>query len=490
MDKRVSGGFFSESGFSLIEGMVTGALLTFVAVAVISPAKNLILKSQSSSFRVACAGIVRSKIQDYVNGKGYAETYNGTSANEAHSGFEYTKKRYQYHTQYNGNGTKNGPCYLNPAAGAAGSAGQPGMREKIQDGTVVANNSALEAGAPQNLLGFQVWTSIKHVNPRVLSTGGKPSKACPSYLYEFLEVGDALEVTVTGMIRVRPTVANGGRGGVKYGDLDDLDNNTPNPQLSCSVTQIVYPQRIPFRYYLGKDGKIRTLQTTASSNAGTANYSSVQYQEAHYRHLWSQAPTTGTVSSGTYTNIKSFSIAPDNASAYILRNGELTQYTQCNDTNQNSLGTPTIDGVTFSGMPDCTLSTSTVWTVDPNISGITVNYNTLSSFTDDSVYVFYNTGSQTTLKMLTLPAGGGAATVGSPTGTFSLPASPRVKGIFLTQPFPAETSPQLFYFDNTCISGGSSTNDGTYCTTVFNSGDSSATMDVRELGSQVQAISY
>ena len=488
----------SQRGFTILEALIASAVIIFISYSVMSWVRNITASSQLTSFRSTCSSYTRSKLQEYVSGKPMNGNYFGLAAKTGMSGFDYTKLRYQI---------QNPPTILtagtNPSCSTTPNLAQPGFRENISNNNVAANKSPLESGGPQTIQGFQLWTSIRHVNPRVLSTGNQPSRDCPSAKYEFLEVGDALEVTITGMIRVRPSVAEGGRGGSKFGDLDDIDNNTPNPQLSCSTTQTIYPPRIPFRYYLGKDGKVRTFQNTVSYNGsaanGNVNYSGTEYAEAHFRHLWAAKPDVGSVSDTALANIRGIAISPDNTSAYVLRSGEITQYTSCNDSNLNGLGTPSIDGKLFSGMPDCNLnSATTTWTVDPNISGITVNFNKLSDFNDDDVYVFYNSGTvqalstdtSSTVKMLKHPPGGGAGTVVAPTGNFRMLNSPRVKGIFLAQPFPAVTSPSLYYYDNTCIGSSGFSNDGTYCTTIFNSGDTVSGMDVRELPVQVQGISY
>lgn len=490
----------NQRGYTMLEVLIAFALLSMIALAILPAMLSLSDALKVQSFRAQCTAIVRAKLQEYVNGVAASGTIGvGPTANTDYvpSGFEYTKQRFY------DNATDD--CQVEPIAG------HPGFRERINTNKIVADTAAayddpLITDVPDRLRGFQLFVNIRHYNPRV-NAGAQPARQCPSggttttpFDYQFFRLGDALEVVVTGMIRVTPTVAQGGRGGVKWGPLDDVDASTPNPRLVCSSAQIISPPRLPFRYYLGVDGKLRNYQATLAFSAGDPS-SSLEVMESHFRNLWSQViDSTSTISSPVLANIRAISISPENNSAYVLRPGELKQYRNCTDSSVTM--TKLAGGtVTFEKVPNCTRTASDVytWRIDSNIENITVDFKDLtggSHLGDDQVYGFFNSGGNSTgaVRKLTLNGGSnpGDLAVASASATFTVPTNrPRIRGIFLAPTFPAVTTPSLFYFDNTCPQGASSgVGEFTHCVSLFNSADTNMNRPVREMPTQVEGISF
>jgi|GEM_PF-5040322 len=492
-----------SAGFSLIEVMLAGGLVAFMAVAMLPAIFSVGSNSVAAGFKSQCTAMVRAKLQEYLNG---VADNSLMGANFTPSGFEYTKKRFQL---------KGNTCSLTPTRGS------PGFREAVYSNAYDIGQETAADGSPalsRELLGFQLWTMIRLYNPRNL-TNGHPSRECPSNYneYQFFRLGDALEVTVTGMIRTRGTVGSGARGNRPFGKLDDVDDFTPHASLTCSASEIIYPPRLPFRYYLAPDGKILNLQAKLALT-NTQLGASAEATEAHFRRVWAGSGQT------SISNIRGFAVAPDNKYVWVMRPGELSRYGPCFETRT----AVTVDGVTqqvggdvtvnftsnpandknFKGVPDCPskptmndLSTGPTgpdgltWATDPNIEVITVDFKDLSTPTDDVVYGFPNTGS-----------GQGAtgilrATLGATTATwattsvagFSIPANrPRIRGFFIAQTFPSVTAPNLFFFDNTCYTGTQGANQGSYryCTSIFSSADTNMEQEMREVPIQLEAISY
>lgn len=468
-------------GFSIIEILIAGALIGFIAIAILPAMFSIMDQTKATGFKAECAAIVRAKLAEYVNGV-------ATDTTLVPNGYEYTKRRYQ---------ANQSSCQIDPI-----DAGSPGYRERVISNEIIPDNAIQDASDSLRgpLRGFQLYVMIRHYNPRVLANQ-QPVRACPAANYQFLRVGDAFEVTVTGMIRVQPPVANSGRGGVKYGELDDLDANTPNPLLTCSASQVIYPPNIPFRYYLGVDGKLRSMMARYTiPDAGDPDLL-MKAMESHYRSIWS-TQADGNLDSPPVGNVQALVAAPDNRSVYTLKPGVITLYHDCNDSYTRS-----INSTPFTGVPDCSLEEEDklVWTseANANIGSIAVDFKQLEDglgnvyHQDDVIYGLFNSGSDTggTLRQFDKATNlwkdptGGVATV---------PDIPRVRGIFLSQTFPALSNteaPNLYVIDNTCYNQdgallNSSSASWVYCVTVFNAADANASLDVKELPVQVQAVSY
>jgi type II secretory pathway pseudopilin PulG len=487
-----------QSGYSLIEVMLAGVLLSFIALAILPAMMSLNDSLKIHSFKAQCNSIVRAKVQEYVNGVSATGAKDAlpTASTYISSGFEYSKRRYydQSNQSETVGGLPNFYCQVNP------SAGHPGFRERITTNKVInylsGDDPTIPADIPDRLRGFQLFVNVRHFNPRVLP-GAHPQRQCPQAPtpavtpndYQFFRVGDAIEVVVTGMMRTAPTIAQGGRGG-NFGPYADLNANTPNPRLVCSTSEIIYPPRVPFRYYLGSDGKIRNYQATLAFVAG-APASSLEAMEAHFRSLWSQVPnTTGTINSGVYPNIRSFAVSPENNAVYVLRPGELKKYSTCSDATRTMKNLAAAD-VVMEGVPDCDLSgTVNTWTVPNNIENITVDFDPAGIA--DKVYGLFNTGGNSAgeVSLITL-----AGTTGTPTAsTFTIPPNkPRIKGVFLQPTFPplVGSLPSLYFFDNTCSANiASGTAEEDHCVSIFDSADTMMGRASRELPVQVESISF
>lgn len=491
--------------------MIAGALTAFIAFAVLPSMFSTIDSSKSISFKAQCTAIVKAKLQDYVNGVAASGfTY-------VPSGFEYTKHRWrQFYSS----------CEMDPPAYS------PGFREYVNDvysssASAIADNAGpgADTGLMARLKGFRLFTMIRHYNPRIL-TNGQPTRSCSTpQNYQFFRVGDALEVTITGMIRTTPDAANSGASQgaqkAKFGKLQDLpdatgtptnpdgdgnpENNNPNPQLTCSVTQIIYPPTAMFRYYLGVDGKFRSYQAqlTASSTGVSGSDGKQAAMEAHFRSLWSTVSTPATFNDNVIANIKNIVIAPDNRSAYVHKPGSILRYTDCNDNYDSRV----VEGITFNGVPDCNLGTVTEYSTDPNIEGIAVDFRNLETagavdYSDDIVYGLFNSGagnvSGTTgsLRQGDTTITAGVMSWKNPTTQIaSIPGLPRVRGIFLGQTFPVLATnevPNLYVIDNTCYDpGGTSTESAwVYCVSIFNAADTNSSLDVGNLPIQVKSVSF
>lgn len=475
---------------------MAAGLLGFIAVALLPSVFSLVDNSKVQGFRSTCSAIARAKLQEYVTGISQVVTAGTpTSLGYVPSGFEYTKQRYQ---------RNQGQC----VAGAP-PPGSPGFRERVNSNEIVSDTAGQETGLHANMTGFQLYVLLRRYNPRKLDagTGNQPVRDCPNANYQFFRLGDAIEVTVTGMIRTSPTYANGGRntGGATqgaFGKLRDTNATTPHPLLTCSATQIIYPPRLPFRYYLGSDGKIRNLQASIAFSNQEKN-ASAEAMEAHFRNIWSaDTSASATIASPVIANIRSFAISPDNTSAYVLKPGVIQLYSNCADatvTMENLSGTP----VSYEMVPNCSLAATdiTAFPTDANIENIAVDFGTLTSDAaettpspaDDRIFGLFNTGSTGgEIRQFDKTLGRWIAnTATDAAASFVLPANrPRIRAIFISQNFPAVTRPSLFFVDNTCYTGNQASNSTwTHCASVFNSADANMGQDIRELPTQVEGVS-
>lgn len=489
----------SQQGFSILEALVGGALVTILAVTLFPAFYTMIYKSAAASFRVTCNSLVRAKLQQYVSGAG-AHTSGTTGL--IPTGFEFARFRYR----------ATPACDPNPANSTT-----PGFRENTSNTGVLADNAPTESSLPSALKGFQLWVNIRHYNPR----GTTPKLECPSTDYQFNGIGDAIEVSVTGMIRTEPPVAQGGRGGggaaagtaagdnARYGGLRDLNYSTtptPNPELTCSASQLIYPPKIPFRYWLGSDGKIRNLQSNAQLSGGVGiQLQSIAGTEAHFRSIWSSDPTTGSVSTPPIAGIEAFSVSPDNSAVYILKAGTLLKYEGCTDrTVTVNDGTTNIS---FYGMPDCDPAPTKSWSIigggggtaapDDSFGGlksIAVDFGDLADLNDDIVYGLKSAGPVDDItagaNVLVSFSPSGVAKF-APTDRYTLTNMTRARGIMISQTFPKVTKPTLYIIDNTCYFGPSqdTTLSTSYCVSVFNASDSSLLRSVTDLPLQAEGVS-
>lgn len=525
-----------ERGFSLIEILIAGSLLAFIAVAVLPATFKISDGSRLPAYKAQCNALVRAKLQDYINGVADDATWG--SQKFIPTGFEYTKRRWRM-DNYGADS-----CSTNPTAGS------PGFRESIFSNSRLAPDAEdIETYTNRKLagdmMGFQQWVMIRHYNPRVLNAAGQPTRACASKYYQFLQLGDALEVTVTGMIRTSPAKDKGGRGNVPFaghtmkknpdgtftaeGGIRDLDANTPNPDLTCSATEVIYPPQIPFRYYINGDGFLVNMQTSnlIDRSDGTNGLNAITHaQQAHFRNVWSVSTDSAAPDGATrvpISGIKSVVVSPDNKWVWVMKSNELSRYGPCSDTETGT--TVVVNGVnrtfggqvavnivgpgtrTFHGVPDCPpkpQSTTSgnpdgvVWQLDQqgsNISSIAVNFNDPENLNDDEIYGLPNVGS------VSGGAGRVLKAVWPPTTSqiewnvstdFSLPVNvARVQGLFITQNYPSSQKPAMIFFNNDCMGDSSSTsNELRYCTSFYTSSDSTMLQSMKQMSVQIEGVSY
>lgn len=506
-----------ESGYTIMEMMIAGSLLGFIAVALLPAVFSLVDNSKVQGFRATCSSFARAKLQEYVTG--VAPNSNG---GYIPTGFEYTKSRFQL---------EQDQCELNP------NPASPGFRERVNGTAIVEDDEGGETdyGLQKNMQGFQLYVHLRHYNPRIL-TAGQPTRGCANADYQFFRLGDGIEITVTGMIRTHPPIDEGGRGrGTadqttnvgKFGQLEDINGGAlPNPALTCAVSQVIFPPKVPFRYYLGGDGKIRNMQSTISFSAGQTS-STREAMETHFRTIWKDSGSGGdSLDTPAIANIRSFAVAPDNKSVWVLRPGMLQLYRNCNDTSvsMSTAGGP----IEYRGVPDCaaqvpilTGAGQNTWTgsggtgIDPNIENIAVDFGSLIStnetslsdddVADDRIFGLFNSGSggfgttgtadASQIREFNKDTGlweSNTATSGSE--YFSLPENrPRIRFMFIAQTFPSVTKPVLFFGDNSCYgdpTGATSAVQWVHCVSIFSSSDSNSSSDIRELPLQVEGVSY
>ena len=469
----------NTKGFTLIEALVAGGILGFIAFALLPAFSSLVNKAKIGAFRLACSSMVKAKMQEYVTGSGAIAA---STTGKVPDGFQYAKYRYQTVDSAGGSASS---CVAAPTSGA------PGFRENSNGNSIPT--SPTNATAPtedafaQNLLGFQLWVNLRGYDPRNL-TDGMPTRSCPSKSgtdqYQFLRVGDAIEVTVTGMIRTTPTVANGGRGGIAFGGLSDATATTPNPQLSCSLTQIIYPPKQLYRYYLTADGRLINTQINEPLVSGITTGGNVSESSVtHFRNIWSLVPAGGTLSSATIGNIKSISVSPNNDRVYVLKQNEIWAYDGCTD------GSVTVGAYTFYGIPDCSATPTKVFNVLPyTVNNITVDFGEDTSTDEDIIYAIRSGGPASTAALLkytmpipitdapTYPSSAQFAS----TTDYTLLTNSRISSIFLVPSFPqsaTRTIPALYFTNNECYQGPTGSDTTTpFCVSIFNAADTSFTM--------------
>jgi hypothetical protein len=474
--------------------MIAGALISIMAVSILPGVFSVMDAGKATNFKALCSGVVRAKLQEYVNGVSDTTLYGTTYIP---TGFEYSKKRWQ--------ASLYSSC-------ASPTAAAPGLRETVYGNTInyTGQETVSATSTPAVSLGFQLWVMMKRYNPRYL-TNGQPSRDCVgthslNRYDQFFRLGDAIEVTVTGMVRTDTSIANGGRGCSPVGKLYDTghtscasgsgDGTAPNPLLTCSATALVYPPRVPFRYYMGNDGKIRNYQAAITLSSGGTNSGSLEAQESHFRNAWFTGTTDVNMAS-----IRGFAVSPDNNFIYILRSGELSLYT-CTDQSV------TVGSYTFQQTPNCTATPSQTWSSSNSstnarsntIENISTDFGDLSIYTDDKVYGMHNAGdisssaSSTFGTLMLANLGSAPALDWAETTAIPLPKNrPRIRGFYVAQAFPASATnpPNLFFFDNTCFTNSNTTGSAfSYCASVFSSGDTGMEQEARELPVQVEAISY
>lgn len=496
-----------EAGFTILEGMVSGALLVIVAVAMFPAFFALLNKSQVTNFKIQCNAMVKAKLQEYVTGAGaVAGSADGATSGlgAVPTGFEYARSRYQ---------TVAGACSTNPD--------DFGFRETVVGNTLLADTAGTEAGLPGTFKGFQLWVNIQQYNPRV-TTGSLPTLNCPVVAttatgllngYQFTRLGDAIEITVTGMIRTEPDAGagGGGRGGAgaastdpigqkaSYGGLRDLNWNQaavnwkPNPELMCSLRQRVAAPSQMFRYFLGADGRIRRYIPGLAAERN--NRSIAPIIESHYRSVWvagtDPLDVDATIPIG---NILSFAASPEQDTVYVLKPSVLIRYDNCNEADV------VINGQTFPGVPDCRRSGPVVAVLtDINISGqnaqiesIAVDFGASSANTDDKIYGLRNSGPNADDREITKfdSADGLFKPIAVVAEKYQLPPIPRIKGILLLHSFPTVSRPELFVIDNTCYFGpGGVSSSSSYCVSIYGSGDVELDRIYGDLPLQVESVS-
>lgn len=533
----------NQRGVAITEVMIAFALLLFIAAALIPALTQLRRGGRVVEFKVACSAIVRAKLQEYLSGSAVdASTAdaNADDTGQVLTGFQYSRSR-----MHSLDASGVGPCTALPTVSA------PGFRENISNNTTVADTSPTEAdGPPPGWQGFQLWVNLRHYNPRDLrdatcavGTDSQPDVCCPTALsgntrYQFLRIGDGIQITVTGFIRTNTTTGNGGRSCESWNGLYDLDplgntniaactntaDDVPNPSLTCSVSEVVYAPKLFFRYYLGNDGHIRNLQASAGGGTGGAKAESI---ETHFRSIWStDSSSTGTLNTDAVANIKSFAVSPNNETVYVLKPGSLLQYGGTSGNNngfcsdqrvQMTDSTSTVRS--YYGIPDCPAQPENEWEVHEDVSQIAVDFRDFNDDTDDIIWGLQTAGPNASERRLrkfnyvsppdtvaTAPAANEPYIWydSASHGDTSLPQFPtvgasdyakRVLSVFLTPVIPriAGLNPQLFVVDNTCYVGDpSSTSAATtsFCITAYNIEDSNLSYTMDDLRLQVISISH
>lgn len=530
----------SQSGIALLEVLIATGLLLLVAVALIPALSELRESGKAVEFKVACSAIVRAKLQEYLSGSPSDTSTTDANAGDygqVLSGFEYTRGRMHEIAA----GGVASPCTADPFADTT----SPGFRERIANNTVVSDTFATDISAdnlPPGFQGFQLWVNLRHYNPRDLldsscnaGPDGTPDRCCPASLtgtnkYQFLRSGDGIEVTVTGMIRTNTSTASGGRGCRPYAGIYDLDpssnsdltstsgtfcNNTaddlPNPILTCSVTEIVYAPKLMFRYYLGNDGHIRSLQSTPPASGGGATAESA---ESHFRNIWSECPSgtspcSATINAPAIANILSFAVSPNNETVYVMKPGTLVQYggaTQgyCSDGQTVMRDSGDTTDITFNGVPNCPATPEESWAntgtvyVGNSVEQIAVDFNAYDDETDDEIYGYQNAGSSgltvagTSNKLRKFNA---ATLMWDDTDTtFTVQPVNRTLSVFIA-PNTSNVSgfePQLYVVDNTCYegpTGWTGTGESTHCVSAYNADDSQYSFTMDDLRIQVIGVS-
>lgn len=486
----------STKGVSIIEVLIAGAIVGLIALFMFPSLTKVVGFGRQSEFQIKCNAWARAKLNEYMTG---AIQSSANSIGQVMNGFQYTRYRYQNVTA----SANSDACAADPV-----SKTQPGFREEVFSNSTMALTDPTESAIGRTYLGFQMWVNIRHYNPRSLDANSQPKRLCPANTtptspasgntqYQFLRVGDGLEVTVTGFIRTSTATASGGRGGIAFQDQADLSTGDPNPQLTCQATGIVYPPRQVFRYYLTFDGRIRNYQQNEILTGTTGAYirgAVPESPETHFRSIWSQDPTAGTLRTWGTPNIRGFAISPDNNTVYIAKPGTLLRYTGCADTAR------TVNGYSFKGVPDCDAAVVTEWDgILGTVDSITVDFGDTSTTADDVIYGLRNVGvgyagvgaaanEQKLLKFNT------TTFVWEDTSDYTLPAKiRRIRSIFLVPTYPviASLKPTLYVSDNSCYggTGATSTTETTYCVNIYNASDTSITYNVGDINFQVIGFS-
>ncbi len=362
----------SISGASLIESMISFALVAGGAVALFP---IMIATTKSGKFmsgQLECEQLVRSKVDEYRYGRSVGlateatnsgrdqinllsvATRSDSSINTDMGGFLYAKTRYNAYFPYACNGTSNVLIYDTQRT--------LGMRE------CTGNNSAWEEGgtepncnngfAPTNLPGFKLYVKLELATPWLLATPADADKAaqfnntCPNFgtnwldsgtypepasapgaLYDFNGAGDAIKVTVTGVIDFKARAT----------DIENFGGIADPNRLTCKATAIIRPPVYPVRYYLtGSSGRIYSVHGLGLNGAEAGPFP--------FSKLYTQA---GEV----FSNIGSFAVHPRDLSIWTLRGkSTIVRYGNCGGQPVDcSISATASDGVSdlgTSGWPD------------------------------------------------------------------------------------------------------------------------------------------
>jgi len=334
----------SARGATLVESMIAFALVGMTAIAAYPIYIHVKKQSKLGDVKQLCANIVRGKLDEYRSGRVVSIADEATASGRAQlgnlsmptmsntsiqnpgvvptvlstGGFMYAKVRYN----------RFFPVVCNGVSAAGILPGtltndqkRFGMRECAgdntaapDDGTIVCS-SAADQRVGGELPGFKLYVKLQLDTPWPLgAVAGAVARwdagNCPNFgtaltpLYDFNGYGDAIRVTVTGVIDLPAAVAD--LGGIRREAYD---------RLMCSVTDVVRPFEYPVRYYLSTDGRIYTVHGYGLNGAVTG--ASQVFRSAY------------TQGAQMMSGISSFAVHPRNLSLYVLKPGILVRYSNC-----------------------------------------------------------------------------------------------------------------------------------------------------------------
>lgn len=405
----------SQSGATLVESLIAFSLIAGSAMALFPLFVKAKASTKAGDVRQLCMNVVRGKLDEYKHGrvtpfpsadprlsKLTVPTVSGTSVTglgtagasvQVTGAFFYSKLRYNQNFPYACTGTPRAAIL----AGTSHENRPFGMRECVgsdqtwDDSVVpapVTCNSQADRDVRRELPNFKLYVRLENstswplagkVFPDRLANDcpGNASLGAGGSLYDFDGAGDAIKVTVTGVIDLTGD-------GHSIQELGGIPSSDPS-RLMCSASVTVRPATFPVRYFKNVTGQIFTVHGHGQngSNAGFV------FQRLN-QHL-----------GGSASGITSFAVHPRNIAVYVLKPGVLLRYSNCGgypvdcDPSFNAAGGLSDDGAT--GWPSVQS-----FELEPSIRHIGVD------FRSGTVYGMF--GDNRGLIRIAAAPGGGAVT--------------------------------------------------------------------------------
>ncbi len=401
-DGRRWAGLGDSEGGSLVESLIAFAIFGMAAVALYPLMISVKKQSKYGDSRQLCQNIIRGKLDEYRFGRAVNLAEEATAAARpefnlltvptlsdtavsgmstggsapttttlGNGGFVYSKLRYNLHFPGICTGLTSTASLLTwaPTGTTYSNMKALGVRECVGDNTAFNETATAEqcltgaVHAPDRRVrneipGFKMYVKLELETPWKMGVAAPLPAArasqfdnkCPdaglvaggfapnASLYDFDGAGDAIRVTVTGLMDFPSTSTNIKEfAGLPWDSASPTTYQGNIPRWMCTAAAVVRPELPSVRYYVsGADSRVYNISGHGANG---------QWGAWAFASLYRQVGATTLLAMGR----QSIAVHPRNLSVYILKPGKIIRYSNCGGYPIDCISTGAADGVSDDG---------------------------------------------------------------------------------------------------------------------------------------------